>query len=162
MFQTTGQKAESETEQAAKRRKVGITGNTTVPYTQRSSDSVSGTESSHAEMIDKKKASVFSESPKTNRNVVLQEVTCSKQLPVRPIASVDPPFLMNRYKLDNRSTVFRVLPPLPAGFENVSLFTLPEFPLDVKGLINISSSFVYYFFFWLGVVLFVICVHISD
>lgn len=108
--------------------------NTDLPSTPTSSNAVSVMGSPHAEMIDKAKASAVSDSPKTNRTVVLQEVKCSKQLPIRPFAPLGAPFIMNRYKLDNRPTVFRVLPPLPAGFSNVSPSTLlSKFPLDVNG-----------------------------
>lgn len=38
----------------------------------------------------------------------------------RPLASVGVPFVANRFKLDNRPTAFRVLPPLPSGLADVA------------------------------------------
>lgn len=126
IFQATGTKGESDTEQPAKRPKVGIAADVAKAATPRSSDSVSVVISPHSDTItDKNKGeNTVSHSPKTNTTVVLQESMSSKQHPVRPFAPVVSPFLMNRYKLDNRPTAFRILPPLPAGFANVS-FSLP-------------------------------------
>ncbi|CAI9111483.1 OLC1v1011711C1 [Oldenlandia corymbosa var. corymbosa] len=39
---------------------------------------------------------------------------------IRPLAPVGAPFVINRFKLDNRPTAFRILPPLPSGLANVS------------------------------------------
>lgn len=40
----------------------------------------------------------------------------------RPVAPLGTPFAVNRFKLDNRPTAFRIVPPLPAGLANVSFF----------------------------------------
>ncbi|XP_011623446.1 zinc finger CCCH domain-containing protein 27 isoform X1 [Amborella trichopoda] len=44
----------------------------------------------------------------------------SKQ-PSRLAPSVSSPFLINRYKLDNRPTAFKILPPLPTGLANATV-----------------------------------------
>ncbi|KAI3452462.1 hypothetical protein Pfo_009126 [Paulownia fortunei] len=38
----------------------------------------------------------------------------------RPLASLGAPFVVNRFKLDNRPTAFRIVSPLPAGLANVA------------------------------------------
>ncbi|KAK4392962.1 Zinc finger CCCH domain-containing protein 41 [Sesamum angolense] len=39
---------------------------------------------------------------------------------LRPLAAAGPPFTVNRFKLDNRPTAFRILSPLPTGLANVA------------------------------------------
>ncbi|KAK4477370.1 hypothetical protein RD792_016591 [Penstemon davidsonii] len=43
---------------------------------------------------------------------------------IRPLVPLGIPFVVNRFKLDNRSRAFRILPPLPAGLAEVA--TLEE------------------------------------
>ncbi|CAL1358058.1 unnamed protein product [Linum trigynum] len=54
---------------------------------------------------------------------VPEESSDSKWLPpVRPVVPiVGSPCLANRYKLDNRPTTFKIIPPLPAGLANVDV-----------------------------------------
>ncbi|PON84245.1 Splicing factor-like protein [Trema orientale] len=121
--QATGTKGESDMEQPAKRPKAGIAVDVAKAATPRSSDSVPVVISPHTDtMTDKNKGeTTFSHSPKTNTTAVLHESMSSKQHPVRLFAPGGSPFVMNRYKLDNRPTAFRILPPLPAGFANVAV-----------------------------------------
>ncbi|KAI9176304.1 hypothetical protein LWI28_001022 [Acer negundo] len=120
--QAAGGKGEVVTEQAAKRLKVGVAADP-AKAVARSSDAGGAVSSPRIEMMsDKNKTmeNVVSQSPKSTTAMVLQESTSYKQQ-IRPLAPVGPPFLMNRYKLDNRPTTFRILPPLPAGFADVAV-----------------------------------------
>ncbi|KAF8390472.1 hypothetical protein HHK36_024998 [Tetracentron sinense] len=63
---------------------------------------------------------IVSPSSKTNSTIVLHSPRNSKH-PSRPSAPVGVPFSLNRFKLDNRPTTFRILSPLPAGFANVAV-----------------------------------------
>ncbi|KAF7819541.1 zinc finger CCCH domain-containing protein 41 [Senna tora] len=105
--QTSGVKGEVVTEQAAKRPKLG----TTV------SDSSFSMASSHVEVIADKNnpwGNPVSQSPKASSIIGQQESARLKQ-PIRPFAPV------NRYKLDNRPTAFKIIPPLPAGLANAAI-----------------------------------------
>ncbi|XP_059284676.1 zinc finger CCCH domain-containing protein 41-like [Lycium ferocissimum] len=51
--------------------------------------------------------------------VAIQEPSCLRQS-IRPLAPHGAPFVFNRYKLDNRPTAFKVLPPMPSGLANVA------------------------------------------
>lgn len=76
-----------------------------------------------AEMIvDKNKSTenVASSIPKTSASLMQHESTASRQL-IRPVAPTGAVFLTNRYKLDNRPTAFKIIPPLPPGLANVNL-----------------------------------------
>ncbi|KAK1568708.1 hypothetical protein Q3G72_027791 [Acer saccharum] len=120
--QAVGGKGEVVTEQAAKRLKVGVAADP-AKTVARSSDAGGAVSSPRIEMMsDKSKTmeNVVSQSPKSTTAMVLQESTSYKQQS-RPLAPVGSPFLMNRYKLDNRPTTFRILPPLPAGFADVAV-----------------------------------------
>ncbi|KAF5457280.1 hypothetical protein F2P56_021393 [Juglans regia] len=116
--QTTGLKGEVDSEQAAKRPKVEIVADIAKTATPRSTaDPGSVLASPRAEMVgdrNKPADNVVPNSPKTSPIPVLQEPMSLKQ-PIRPVGPVGTPFLTNRYKLDNRPTAFRILPPLPAG-----------------------------------------------
>ncbi|KAK4712604.1 hypothetical protein R3W88_007117 [Solanum pinnatisectum] len=57
---------------------------------------------------------------KSSSLVAAQEASNLKQL-IRPLAPVGAPFILNRYKLDNRPTTFKILPPLPSGLANVDV-----------------------------------------
>jgi RNA-binding protein 26 len=122
-LQTSGVKGEVVAEQAAKRPKVEVVADIAKPATPRSSSDPGSVASPHAEMMgDKNKSvdNVLSHSPKTSTTAVLQESMSLKE-PIRQLASGGPPFPMNRYKLDNRPTAFRITPPLPPGLATVSL-----------------------------------------
>lgn len=123
-MQASGLKGEVDSEQAAKRPKVEIVADNAKAATPRSTaDPGSVLASPRAEMVgnqNKSADNIVSNSPKTSSIPVLQETMSLKQ-PIRPAGPVGTPFLTNRYKLDNRPTAFRILPPLPAGLASVSL-----------------------------------------
>ncbi|KDP45327.1 hypothetical protein JCGZ_09576 [Jatropha curcas] len=120
----TGVKGELVAEPAAKKHRVGIAADV-AKATTRSFDPVA-VPFPRAEMIVDKNKSVENalSSPKTNMSLAQQESAGSKQ-PIRPVAPTGPSFIMNRYKLDNRPTAFRIIPPLPTGLANVD--TLKEY-----------------------------------
>ncbi|WCJ20998.1 Zinc finger CCCH domain-containing protein 41 [Euphorbia peplus] len=109
----TGIKGDVLSEPAAKRPKVSVASDAAKFTTPRSSNPAANIPS---QIVDKRKS--VESSPKTKTPVGHQESTCSKQ-PVRPIVTPGVPFVVNRYKLDNRSTAFRIIPPLPLGLANV-------------------------------------------
>lgn len=87
-----------------------------------------GMTSPHAETAaDKNKHLVnsISQSPKACTPMRLQESTGLKQPNQSPVP-------VNRYKLDNRPTAFRIIPPLPSGLANVSLLSPSSFSVLVK------------------------------
>lgn len=50
---------------------------------------------------------------------VATEEPSSLRQSIPPLAPHGAPFVSNRYKLDNRPTAFKVLPPMPSGLANV-------------------------------------------
>ncbi|KAJ6683749.1 hypothetical protein OIU85_007444 [Salix viminalis] len=134
--QATGVKGEVTAEPASKRHKTRITASDIVKATTpRSADPGSGVVSPHAEMVDKNKKveNVVSSSSKTG--VIMQESAGSKQS-IHPLSPVGPPFLMNKYKLDNRPTAFKITSPLPVGLANVA--TLKEYFLSYGDLSSVE------------------------
>ena len=91
-------------------------------------------------MTDKNKLTenVVSHSPKSNTTMAFQESMSSKRQS-RQSAPVGHPFLMNKYKLDNRPTAFRVIPPLPSGFADVSR----SLSFSSSGIIVFAPSFMW-------------------
>ncbi|XVE84011.1 hypothetical protein DITRI_Ditri16bG0134600 [Diplodiscus trichospermus] len=121
--QSSGVKGDLLTGQAAKRQKVGITADPAKASTPTSSAASAHTATPcNIGMTDKNKTmeNVVSCSPKSNTSIALQEPMGSK-LQSHPSAPAGHPFLMNKYKLDNRPTAFRVTPPLPSGFADVDV-----------------------------------------
>ncbi|KAF1859839.1 hypothetical protein Lal_00028022 [Lupinus albus] len=115
--QATGLKVEAVIEKAAKKPKTGKASDVAKSDFCQSSDADLGMTSPHKEAAsDKYKELVctVSQSPKSSTTMGLQESTGIK-LPIQPLVA------LNRYKLDNRSTTFRIIPPLPAGLANVAV-----------------------------------------
>ncbi|MBA0842114.1 hypothetical protein Goarm_001960 [Gossypium armourianum] len=119
---SSGVKGDLPTEQAAKKQKVGIAADPAKASTPSLSEPGAPTTiPCTVGMTDKNKSTenVGSHGPTSNATMSLQESKSSKQQS-RPSAPTGYPFLMNKYKLDNRPTAFRVIPPLPSGFADVS------------------------------------------
>ncbi|MBA0726253.1 hypothetical protein Golax_002095 [Gossypium laxum] len=119
---SSGVKGDLPTEQAAKKQKVGIAADPAKASTPSLSEPGAPTTiPCTVGMADKNKSTenVGSHGPTSNATMSLQESKSSKQQS-RPSAPTGYPFLMNKYKLDNRPTAFRVIPPLPSGFADVS------------------------------------------
>lgn len=118
-----GPKGEADTELAAKRRKMGLAADIGKVATPTSS-SPTPVSALHDEMLtDKNKSgdTIVSHSPKTSTTTALQQSPSLKQQTIRPLAPLGTPVPPNRYKLDNRPTGFRILPPLPSGFANAAV-----------------------------------------
>ncbi|KAF8408289.1 hypothetical protein HHK36_007438 [Tetracentron sinense] len=117
--QATIVKGEVAAEQAVKRHKVGtLTGIAKDVTPWPTNPGLTGTQSGAEKMVDKNNSAEnnVSLSSKTNSAVSLLSPR-SLKLSSRPSA----PLGVNRFKLDNRPTTFRILPPLPAGFANVAV-----------------------------------------
>ncbi|XP_004304651.1 PREDICTED: zinc finger CCCH domain-containing protein 41 [Fragaria vesca subsp. vesca] len=120
-----GPKGEADTELAAKRRKVGLAADADKVATPSSSSPTPTPVSALAdEMLTDKNQSgdtVVSHSPKASTAMTLQQSPTLKHQMIRPSVPLGTPVPLNRYKLDNRPTGFRILPPLPSGFANVTV-----------------------------------------
>lgn len=119
-MQATGLKGEVVPEQASKRPKMGTAADVAKLASSQLSEFSIGMASLHAETVADKinpLGNHASQSPKASAIISHQESTALKQ-PIRPFAPV------NRYKLDNRPTAFKITPPLPAGLANVSPLSL--------------------------------------
>ena len=79
---------------------------------------------------DKSMENVVHQSPKQNTYLTPLEPSSLKHS-IRPLAPAGGPFVMNRFKLDNRPTAFKIISPLPTGLANVSLSSLTPTPIDV-------------------------------
>ncbi|XP_050224490.1 zinc finger CCCH domain-containing protein 41 [Mercurialis annua] len=121
--QATGVKGEVVAEPVAKRHRVGLATDVAKATTLRSSDSLPGVHSPDAEIrVDKKKIveNPLLCCPKTNALLQHQETTGSRQ-PHHPVGATGGHFPINRYKLDNRPTTFKIIAPLPSGLTNVDV-----------------------------------------
>lgn len=124
----------AESEPTAKRQKVGVAHDAAKATTPRTPDPAAAVPTTCADMINDENRSVdtvVSSGPKTNAARSLQESSGSKQ-PIRPLGPAGTPFLMNRYKLDNRPTAFKIIPPLPVGLASVISLSL-SYPLFACG-----------------------------
>ncbi|KAK8587766.1 hypothetical protein V6N12_022243 [Hibiscus sabdariffa] len=114
------------TEQAAKRQKVGIAADPAKASTPKPSGSgTSAAAPCTMGMPDKDMSTenVLSQSSKTNL------LSCQS-------APVAHPFLLNKYKMDNRPTAFRVISPLPSAFAHVDV--LKEHFSQYGGLFSVE------------------------
>ncbi|XP_059643519.1 zinc finger CCCH domain-containing protein 41 [Cornus florida] len=119
--QTTGLKGEVASEQATKRLKVGTVADFSIAATLKSNNPGTVLASPQVEAeADNKKSAENVVHHHSNSKVALQEPSSLKQS-VRPLAPAGAPFIMNRFKLDNRPTAFKIVPPLPTGFANVTV-----------------------------------------
>ncbi|XP_042498449.1 zinc finger CCCH domain-containing protein 27-like isoform X2 [Macadamia integrifolia] len=112
-------KGEAASDQAIKRHKVGTATDIAKAASPRPTNpGITGERPGAENSVDKNVGeNGASPSSKTSSPLMLQSPKNSKQLS-RPSAPIGPPFLVNRFKLDNRPTAFKILPPLPAEFVN--------------------------------------------
>lgn len=118
--QATGVKGEVQAGQPTKRQKVEMSSDTV--QAGKSADAIVSGSSGQAEMLVSKVSNVESTpSPrsKSNSGIALQDPSSLKHT-VRPMATSGAPIHVNRYKLDNRPTAFRIHGPLPAALANVA------------------------------------------
>ncbi|KAK3015569.1 hypothetical protein RJ639_007742 [Escallonia herrerae] len=120
--QASGLKNDVASEQVAKRQKVGTGVDGVRTETTVLIDSGTVVASPQAEVMtdsSKPATSVAPQTPKTYAMVALLEPSSLKPS-IRPLAPAGAPFVINRFKLDNRPTAFKILPPLPPGLANVA------------------------------------------
>lgn len=112
-------------EQAAKRHKGDIVADVQKAGSPISIGSSSIVSSTQAEITDRSRSggNIKPQSSDASTVVALTESSSFKQS-TRQQALAGTPFVMNRFKLDNRPTSFKIIPPLPSGLANVSLFLL--------------------------------------
>ncbi|KAK8607267.1 hypothetical protein V6N13_053009 [Hibiscus sabdariffa] len=121
--QSSGVKGELLSGQAVKRQKVEIVAGPAKASSSSSSEPGAFVATPcTVGMTDKNKSTEddVSHSPKSSTPMALQEPTSSMQQSCVS-APVGHPIMMNKYKLDNRPTAFRVIPPLPSGFADVDV-----------------------------------------
>ncbi|THF97045.1 hypothetical protein TEA_020469 [Camellia sinensis var. sinensis] len=121
--QATGPKGEVLSEQAAKRHKPGTVADVAKATTPRFADSGTVVASSLAEVMAEKNKfveDIVHQSSKPSTVATLQEPSSVKHS-IRPLAPAGAPFVMNKFKLDNRPTTFKIIPPLPTGLANVAV-----------------------------------------
>ncbi|MCD7462939.1 hypothetical protein HAX54_049651 [Datura stramonium] len=122
--QAVGVKDEVVPHQAVKKPKGGGTGSNSGEVESSSPAEPSNAVSSpHAETTPFSSRSTENAEPSCSKSssiVSVQEDSNLKQS-IRPLAPVGAPFILNRYKLDNRPTAFKILPPLPSGLANVDV-----------------------------------------
>lgn len=119
--QATGSKADLAMEQAAKRHKGDVAADIQKAGSPISIGSSSIISSTQAEMTDRSRSggNIKPQSSDTSTMMALTESSSFKQS-TRQQALAGTPFVMNRFKLDNRPTSFKIIPPLPSGLANVS------------------------------------------
>uniref|UniRef100_A0A2P2M2E8 Rrm/rnp domain n=1 Tax=Rhizophora mucronata TaxID=61149 RepID=A0A2P2M2E8_RHIMU len=111
--QATGVKGEIMSEPAAKRHKVGMAADV-------AEGAGEATPCLEATMEKNKSVeNIVACSPKLGSVIGLQESAGSKQ-PSHPLTPSIAPLLMNRCKLDNQPTAFRIIKPLPTGLANTT------------------------------------------
>ncbi|XP_058091921.1 zinc finger CCCH domain-containing protein 27 [Magnolia sinica] len=115
-------KSEATCEQAVKRHKVEMVNDVAKAATPRPTNPITTGARPEAEKTQDKRnpvENIVSPSAKTNSTTLLQSPRSLKQ-PSRSALSIGTPFMVNRFKLDNRPTSFRILLPLPANIANVA------------------------------------------
>ncbi|KAF7135445.1 hypothetical protein RHSIM_Rhsim08G0051400 [Rhododendron simsii] len=120
--QTSGVRGDVPSEHGAKRHKPATVADVGKVATPRSAES--GTVASPlAEVMSERNKSaenVDQQSSKQSTFVAPQEPSSLKHS-IRPLAPAGASFVMNRFKLDNRPTAFKIIPPLPIGLANVAV-----------------------------------------
>ncbi|KAF8037583.1 hypothetical protein BT93_B0462 [Corymbia citriodora subsp. variegata] len=129
--QASGVKGEVIAEQAAKRQKLGLGADAAKAVTPRSSDVAAVTErssatadamaSSNDEVMDNENKLVEggTQGSRDTSSLTSTEGSSSMNQLNLSLTAAGFPFI-HRYKLDNRPTTFKILPPLPIGFASVS------------------------------------------
>ncbi|KAM7520845.1 hypothetical protein LguiB_019807 [Lonicera macranthoides] len=117
--QATGLKGEVTSDQASKAQKVGTVA-ADVAKAENSSTATSPVSTVVVLPADNSKAAENFVANGSQTNAIVEEDATLKQS-IRPLVPlVGAPFVMNRFKLDNRPTSFKIIP-LPTGLANVSV-----------------------------------------
>ncbi|KAJ9562937.1 hypothetical protein OSB04_008097 [Centaurea solstitialis] len=121
--QATGLKGEVASEQVAKKQKLGVlSDSSTKAATPSSSDRDAVLPSPRDEVAANSSKPVDPSGMQNSRTTLalaLQESSSSLKSSLHPTAHVGSPVATNRFKLDNRPTAFKIVPPLPDGLADV-------------------------------------------
>ncbi|KAK6913077.1 RNA recognition motif domain [Dillenia turbinata] len=117
-LQVAGLKNDAVSEQASKRHKADKASEGSNPATPRPNDPGTVMASSGADS-NKSVENALTDSSGKNFLPKLQDGSSLKQ--PRPLAPAGAPFMMHRFKLDNRPTSFRITSPLPDGFADLAV-----------------------------------------
>lgn len=117
--QASGVKQEQAMEPSGTRQKLGKSGNLVESKTSKSGALVTQPLEAEDKASSRSLESPASEDPQLSKPAVIQ-ASMSPKPSFRPLAPLGAPFTMKRFKLDNRPTSFKIMPPLPSGFANVS------------------------------------------
>lgn len=120
-MQATGLKDEIASDQPSKGQKGGTVVDVAKIETSRFSDSGTVILSPQAEVTTysgRPAENAVAYSPKTKSTMTFPESSTLKPS-IHPLAPLGAPYITNRFKLDNRPTAFKILPPLPTGLANV-------------------------------------------
>lgn len=118
-MQATGLKGEVAPEQASKKQKVEVLADSIEAATPSSRYPDTILPSSQDEVAATSSVDPSGPHAKTTLALALQESSSLSSSP-RPLVHVGSPLVSNRFKLDNRPTTFKIVPPLPDGLVDVS------------------------------------------
>ncbi|KAK4341043.1 hypothetical protein RND71_039544 [Anisodus tanguticus] len=120
--QAAGVKAEAVSDQDLEKQKEGETVSNSVKE-RSSSTELNDVSSTQAEAVSdsSRSAENAERSSCMPCSAVATQEPSSLRQSIRPLAPHGAPFVFNRYKLDNRPTAFKVLPPMPSGLANVAV-----------------------------------------
>ncbi|XP_024977717.1 zinc finger CCCH domain-containing protein 41-like isoform X2 [Cynara cardunculus var. scolymus] len=115
--QATGLKGEVSPEQVAKKQKLGFLSDSTKAGTPSSSDHHTVLPSPQDEVLANSSKSIDPFGLQNSRTTLASEPQESSSLKssLLPMAHVGSTVVTNRFKLDNRPTAFKIIPPLPDG-----------------------------------------------
>ncbi|CAN4082411.1 unnamed protein product [Withania somnifera] len=122
--QAVGVKDEAVPDQAVMKSKGGgIGSNSGAVESSSPAEPCNAVSSPHAEATPFKNRSTKNAGPSCSKSssIVTVQEDSDLKLSTHPLAPVGAPFILNRYKLDNRPTAFKILPPLPSGLANVDV-----------------------------------------
>jgi RNA-binding protein 26 len=119
-----GVKGEVASEHPAKRQKAGTIAGMAKASLPSSSDTLTTvTPSVTADVMGDSGKSTDKgvlESSKPNKTMSMKEISSLKK-PIHSMASLGEPFVVPKFKLDNRPTAFKIIPPLPTGLADVAI-----------------------------------------
>ncbi|KAL3526396.1 hypothetical protein ACH5RR_011052 [Cinchona calisaya] len=139
--QSTGRKDEVASDQPSTRHKGGTDVDVPKLEMSRSSDSGTNVSSPQAELTTDSGRSAENaviHGSKANSAITLPETSILKPS-IRPLAPLGAPSVIDRFKLDNRPTAFKILPPLPTGLANVSVLEEHFSPYGDLSLVELEE-----------------------
>lgn len=138
----TGLKGEASAGHSAKKQKVESAADFSKKIAPATAGSAITVASERAEITLGKKQlgeTVIKRSPTIGSTISLEEPTIFKQ-EIRPLVSVGTPSPSNRFKLDNRPTAFRIIPPLPSGLSDVTVLKEHFAPYGDLSMVDLEDS----------------------